>query len=64
MQLTPELKAYIDSLSHYQLLERIRYAPCGDPYMTGEVGEYWGKRRREKRDEDPAGAVADSKALN
>jgi hypothetical protein len=63
MDLTPELKADIDSKSHYQLLQRIRFAPSGDPMFQGESGEYWMKRRNELRDTDPRQAVADSKAL-
>ena len=63
MELTPELKAEIDSKSHYQLLSRIRYAPSGDEMFYGESGTYWIKRRNELRDANPGQAVADSKAL-
>lgn len=63
MDLTPALKAEIDALSHFVLLRKIRFAPPGDPYMQGAVGEYWLARREVKRAEDPAGAVEDSKAL-
>lgn len=63
MDLTPENKAHIDSLDHYQLLSKIRYAPSGDPWFQGETGDYWMARRNIKRDEDPGQAVQDSKDL-
>lgn len=64
MWLTPKIKAHIDSLDHYQLLSKIRFAPVGDPWMQGEVGEYWCAARERKRQEDPGQAVADSKELS
>lgn len=64
MELTPELKTEIDAQSHYILLSRWRFAPVGDPMFQGESGEYWSKRMAEKRSEDNAQAVADSKALS
>lgn len=63
MDLTPDRKAYIDSLTHYELLNKIRFTLSGDEWMQGETGEYWIKRRGELRDQDPGRAVADSKAL-
>lgn len=63
MNLTPEIKAQIDSKSHYDLLRRIRFAPLGDEMMQGESGEYWMKRRGELQDKDPGLAVADSKRM-
>jgi hypothetical protein len=63
MKLTEENKAHIDSLSHYTLLERIRFAPSGNPWMQGETGDYWITRREEKRAENPGAAVRDSKTL-
>jgi hypothetical protein len=50
MKLTPENKAYIDSLSYEQLLSKWRFAPIGDPWFQGETGDYWGKRMKELRD--------------
>ena len=64
MDLTVENKKYIDLLSHYSLLAKIRYAPAGDPWMQGQTGEYWMQRYGEKRAEDPAQAVHDSKAMD
>jgi len=63
MKLTLEHKAHIDALSHYQLLEKIRFAPVGNVWMEGETGEYWMKQCAIKRDENPGEAVGNSKAL-
>ena len=64
MDLTPENKAHIDSLNHYGLLSKWRFAPSGDPWFQGETGQYWGKRMNELRDKDPGQAVQDSKDLS
>lgn len=67
MTLTPENKAYIDSLSYESLLSRWRFAPVGDPWFqddqSGEpqTGAYWGKRMAELRSQDENGAVQASK---
>lgn len=58
-----DIKRTIDAMSYWELLERVRFAPPGDPYFVGEVGTYFMKRTAEKRDEDPERAVAVSKAL-
>lgn len=50
MDLTPERKKHIDSLSYTQLLAHWRFAPAGDPWFQGETGEYWSKRMAELRD--------------
>lgn len=63
MDLTPEKKAYIDSLSHYDLLRRIRFSKVGDPMFQGETGKYWMKRYAEMRDKDYEQAVRDSKDM-
>jgi len=64
MELTSELKAEIDAKTHYELLERWRFAPAGDTMFQGESGEYWGKCMAEKKAENPQQAVANSKALS
>ena len=58
-----DIKKTIDAMDYYQLLERVRFAPAGDPFFVGEVGEYFLKRTGELKNADPGGAVADSKAL-
>ena len=63
MDLTPENRAHIDSLSYEGLLRHNRYAPVGDPWFQGETGDYWLKRMAELRDADPGGAVAASKRI-
>ena len=63
MELTPENKATIDKKSYYELLEKWRFAPAGDPWFQDETGVYWGKRMAELKEANPGGAVADSKAL-
>lgn len=50
MNLSPENKAYIDSLSYEQLLRCWRLAPIGDDWFQGETGEYWSKRMKELRE--------------
>lgn len=62
--MTPEQKKWIDEASYYDLLERWRFAPIGDPMFQGAVGEYYATVMKEKREADPAGAVATSKALS
>ncbi len=47
--LTDEKKKYIDSLPYPELLERWRYAPCGNEWFRGEVGDYWKERMEELR---------------
>ena len=47
MDLTTKNKQHIDSLSYESLLERVRFAPAGDPWFQGETGEYWLKRMNE-----------------
>jgi hypothetical protein len=49
MELTPENKKHIDSLSYEDLLSKWRFAPVGDKWMEGETGDYWGKRMAELR---------------
>jgi len=63
MELTQELKDYIDSLDHYELLHGWRFHHVGDPLFQDESGEYWGKRMYEKRQENPTEAVQDSKLM-
>jgi len=62
MDLTPERKQYIDSLSYEALLSRWRFAPIGDSMFQGETGEYWGQRMAELR-EQGADHVGASKSL-
>jgi hypothetical protein len=63
MKLTPENKAYIDSLTYEQLLYKWRFTPTGDKWMQDETGGYWGQRMAELRAADPDGAVQASKQI-
>lgn len=50
MELTPENKEHIDNMSYEGLLERIRFAPIGDPWFQGDTGDYWMKRMAKLRE--------------
>ena len=49
MDLTPENKTHIDSMSYEGLLGKWRFAPAGNPWFQGETGKYWGDRMAELR---------------
>lgn len=38
------LKAEIDMLSHYDMCRIWRFAKSGDPYISGEIGQYFKDR--------------------
>lgn len=60
--MTPEIKAWIDNATYESLLRRWRFAPVGDPVFQGDVGQYYTKAMKRKRDElDPDDQVAVSK---
>lgn len=63
MDLTPELKAEIDSHDVYTLLRCVRFAPIGDQMFQGESGEYWMKRLAEVRRQDNEAYVRASKQM-
>lgn len=44
MDLTEQNKKEIDSMSHYQMCARWRFAPPGDEIFQGETGAYFKKR--------------------
>ena len=49
LRISPQDKAYIDSLSYEELLRRWCNVPAGDFWFQGSRGEYWGKRMNELR---------------
>ena len=51
MELTPENKQHIDSLSYEELLRRWRFAPVGDLWFQDATGKYWSERMNELRRE-------------
>jgi len=42
---------WINNATYYQLLERWRFAPVGEPFLRGEVGEHYNVVMRQKRKE-------------
>jgi hypothetical protein len=60
-----EMKAWIDNADYEQLLSKCRYAPAGDPFFAGEVGDYYLKVMAERRAAPGGNAahVAASKAI-
>jgi hypothetical protein len=63
VRLTEAKKEYIDGLSIYALLNKIRFAPLGDSWMQDETGDYWMKRMAELRSADNDAYVQASKDL-
>lgn len=39
--MTPEMKTYIDGLTHMQLAEKWRFAPPGHVLFTGDTFDYF-----------------------
>ena len=44
------MKEWIDNASYEELLTKWRFAPIGDPFFTGEVGDYYTKVMKTHRD--------------
>lgn len=44
-----EMKQWIDSATYAQLLDRWRFAPAGDPWFQGEIGDYYVRVMGERR---------------
>jgi len=58
------MKTWIDNASYEELLYKWRFAESGDPFFSGEMGEYYSKVIREKRDAlEPGIAAAISKKI-
>ena len=56
-------KQWIDNASYEELLRKWRFAPVGDPWFQGELGEYYAKVLAAKRDADQGEHVRASKAI-
>lgn len=57
MELTDELKEWIDSASYETLLRKWRFAPVGDEIFFGESGHYYSDVMFRKKNEcDHVGA--------
>lgn len=46
-----EMKAWIDNASYESLLKKWRFAPAGDEFFQGEIGNYYSTVMFRKRDE-------------
>lgn len=46
-----EMKEWIDNASYEELLRKWRFAPIGDPFFRGEIGDYYSKVMAQKRRE-------------
>lgn len=47
-----QMREWIDNASYEELLRKWRFAPVGDPFFQGEMGQYYSKVMAEKRDAD------------
>jgi hypothetical protein len=46
-----EMKEWIDNATYAQLLSKWRFAPAGDPFFQGQLGEYYQKIMAMRRHE-------------
>lgn len=53
MHLTPQVKAYIDSLSLTSLIRHWKCSKFGDRWFLGESGDYWYSKMDEFKNKDP-----------
>lgn len=58
-----QMREWIDSATHEQLLRKWRTAPVGDPFFQGDLGQYYANAMKQKRQQDPRAAVAASKRI-
>lgn len=59
-----QMKQWIDKSGYVELLAKWRFAPVGDPFFQGEVGEYYTQVMKRKRNElSPAEHTAASKQI-
>ena len=62
--MTEETKKIIDGMSYCDMLYRWRFALSGDRFFTGEVGDYFAKSMKIKKEALPDGeAVRISKEI-
>lgn len=46
------IKKEIDNMNYYELLKKWRFAPSGDPILSGEIGEYFSDKMTSKKYEE------------
>lgn len=63
MELTSEIKQWIDSQDYLALLRRWRFGPIGDPIFQGESFEYYKKTMAQKKQETRDNGVSASKTI-
>jgi len=51
MSVPQNMKDWIDNASYEELLSKWRFAPIGDLFFQGEIGNYYSKKMAEKRKE-------------
>jgi len=54
---------WIDTASYKDLLTKLRFAPVGDPFFAGEVGDHYMTVIAQRRDADPSEAARISKEI-
>lgn len=55
---------WIDNATYEQLLSKWRFAPAGDPFFQGDVGDYYKAKMSERREEiGPDASAAASKRI-
>lgn len=45
-----KMKTWIDNATYEELLSKWRFATIGDPFFAGEIGDYYAKVMKEKRE--------------
>jgi len=46
-QISEKDKKTIDGMSQYQMAYKVRFSPAGDPFMCGDLGDYFMARFKE-----------------
>ena len=46
-----QMKQWIDTASYEELFRKWRFAPSGDPFFQGEIGNYYAEVMAKMRDE-------------
>ena len=60
---TEQMKAWIDRQTYEGLLRKWRFAKAGDPFFTGEVGDYYVAAMSRTSAATPDGGVGASKRI-
>lgn len=52
MSIPEDVKIEIDNMSYYDLLKKWRFAPSGDPILSGKMYQYFTDAMGEKREKE------------